>query len=182
MVARTIAEGRQGDPLSECSVFGPVASRSQYTTVMECAASAHKEAANAATRGAAADIDIHGKSGMFIQPTVFAEVTAQMRIAREEIFGPVISILRYDDSQGPDEAIYLANNTEFGLGGIVFGADAEAAPAVAEQVDSDSVGVSCFGSNHSGPFGGRHDSGLGVEYGIEGLSQYITYQSIHRKR
>ncbi|MEY8570147.1 aldehyde dehydrogenase family protein [Brevibacterium linens] len=182
VVSRTIAEGRQGDPLAEDTMFGPVASRSQYKTVMEYVASAHEEGAIAVTGGAAADVEIDGKAGMFIQPTVFAEVTPQMRIAREEIFGPVISILRYDDSQGPDEAISLANNTEFGLGGIVFGTDAEAAQAVAEQVDSGSVGVNFFGSNHSAPFGGRHDSGLGVEYGVEGLSQYITYKSIHRKR
>ena len=182
LVGRTIAEGRQGDPLAEDTVFGPVASRSQYNTVMEFIASAHEEGARAVTGGAAAEIEIDGKVGLFIRPTVFAEATPQMRIAREEIFGPVISILRYDDSHGPDDAIALANNTEFGLGGIVFGSDVEAAQAVAERVDSGSVGVNFFGSNHSAPFGGRHDSGLGVEYGIEGLSQYITYQSIHRKR
>src|SRR5699024_2971849 len=182
VVGRTIAEGRQGDPLAEDTVFGPLASRSQYATVMEYIASAHEEGALPVTGGAAAEVDIDGKAGMFIQPTVFAEVTPQMRIAREEIFGPVISILRYGGSQGSDEGVSLANNTEFGLGGIVFGADAEAAQAVAEQVDSGSVGVNFFGSNHSAPFGGRHDSGLGVEYGVEGLSQYITYKSIHRKR
>jgi aldehyde dehydrogenase (NAD+) len=182
MVAETIARGVQGDPLAEDTMFGPVASASQYETVMGYIASAHSEGATAVTGGAPATIDIDGRTGRFIQPTVFAEVTPQMRIAREEIFGPVISILRYDDSSGPDEAIELANNTEFGLGGIVFGTDAEAAQAVAELVDSGSVGVNFFGSNHSAPFGGRHDSGLGVEYGIEGLSQYISYQSIHRKR
>ncbi|UVI37345.1 aldehyde dehydrogenase family protein [Brevibacterium spongiae] len=182
MVAATIAGGPQGDPLDAETVFGPVASQSQYETVMEFIDSAHAEGASAVTGGRAASIDIDGRSGRFIQPSVFTEVTPQMRIAREEIFGPVISILRYDDAQGSDEAIELANNTEFGLGGIVFGADAEAAQAVAERVDSGSVGVNFFGSNHSAPFGGRHDSGLGVEYGVEGLSQYITYQSIHRKR
>ncbi|GAA1873567.1 hypothetical protein GCM10009813_37260 [Brevibacterium marinum] len=104
-----------------------------------------------------------------------------MCICAEEAFGPVISILQYDDSAGFEEAIDLANNTEFGLGGIVFGADADRAQAVAEQVDSVSVGVNFFGSNHNAPFGGRHHSGLGVEYGVEGLSQYVSYQSIHRK-
>src|SRR5699024_10153623 len=112
----------------------------------------------------------------------FADVTADMRISREEIFGPVITILKYDDSTGPDEAIALANNTDFGLGGIVFGADEEQALAVARQVDSGSVGINFFGSNHSAPFGGRHGSGMGVEYGIEGLSAYLNYKSIDPKR
>jgi len=103
-------------------------------------------------------------------------------VAREEIFGPVITILRYDDADGTaDEAVALANNTDFGLGGLVFGADETAALAVARRVDSGSVGINFFGSNHAAPFGGRHDSGLGVEYGIEGLSAYLSYKSIHRR-
>lgn len=180
-VAATIAGARQGDPLEESTVFGPVASASQYTTVMEYIDSAHAQGARAVVGGAAAEMRGHLSAGQFIEPTVFAEVTADMRICAEEVFGPVISILRYEDSPGVQEAVDLANNTEFGLGGIVFGADADHAQEVAEQVDSGSVGVNFFGSNHSAPFGGRHDSGLGVEYGIEGLSQYISYKSIHRK-
>ena len=122
------------------------------------------------------------KDGYFIVPTVLADVTPDMRVAREEIFGPVITILKYDDADGDvSEAIALANNTEFGLGGIVFGADEDAALAVARQIDSGSVGINFFGSNHSAPFGGRHDSGLGVEYGLEGLHAYLSYKSIHRR-
>jgi aldehyde dehydrogenase (NAD+) len=66
------------------------------------------------------------------------------------------------------------------LGGIVFSADPSRAQAVAERLDTGSVGLNFFASNHAAPFGGRHDSGLGVEYGIEGLAQYITYKSIDR--
>ncbi|MGO1553264.1 MAG: aldehyde dehydrogenase family protein, partial [Micrococcaceae bacterium] len=180
MVADTIGSAPQGDPLNESTVFGPVASAAQFDTVMEYIASGTAEGARLVTGGAR-----HGTVGHFIQPTVFADVTEDMRISREEIFGPVICILRYDDGDPthPDvtEAIRLANNTEFGLGGIVFGADAERAQSVAEQMDTGSVGVNFFGSNHSAPFGGRHDSGLGIEYGIEGLSQYVTYQSVHRR-
>lgn len=180
-VATTIRQARQGDPLDESTVFGPVASAAQFSTVMEYIDSAHTEGAHALTGGAAAELGGDLAAGQFIEPTVFAEVAPDMRIAAEEIFGPVISILRYDDSSGAQDAIDLANNTEFGLGGIVFGADADRAQRVAEQVDSGSVGVNFFGSNHNAPFGGRHDSGLGVEYGVEGLSQYVSYQSIHRK-
>jgi aldehyde dehydrogenase (NAD+) len=105
-----------------------------------------------------------------------------MRISREEIFGPVICILKYNDAGGSaDEAVELANNTEFGLGGLVFGADPEAALAVADRMDTGSVGINFFASNHAAPFGGRHDSGLGTEYGVEGLNAYLSYKSIHRK-
>ena len=181
VVADTIAAGSQGDPLDEDTIFGPVATASQYATVMDYIESAHAEGARAVAGGAATTGLTGGlENGEFIQPTVFADVTPDMRIAAEEIFGPVISILKYDDSQGVEEAIEIANNTEFGLGGLVFGADEDRALEVARRVDSGSVGINFFGSNHSAPFGGRHDSGMGVEYGIEGLSAYLSYKSIHR--
>jgi aldehyde dehydrogenase (NAD+) len=91
----------------------------------------------------------------------------------------VISILRYD---GIDEGIALANNTEFGLGSLVFGTDIDAAQAAVERMDTGSVGVSFFASNHAAPFVGRNDSGLGTEYGPEGLAAYLSYKSIHRRR
>jgi len=78
------------------------------------------------------------KGGYFVEPTVFADVTPEMRISREEIFGPVLCILKYDDV---DEAVALANNTEFGLGGLVFGQDPETALAVADRMDTGSVGI-----------------------------------------
>ena len=181
VVADTIAAGRQGDPLDEDTIFGPVATASQYATVMEYIESGLAEGARAVTGGAAtAGLTGGLENGVFIEPTVFADVTPDMRIAAEEIFGPVISILKYDDSEGVGEAIEIANNTEFGLGGLVFGADEDRALEVARRVDSGSVGINFFGSNHSAPFGGRHDSGMGVEYGIEGLTAYLSYKSIHR--
>ncbi|PWI07543.1 aldehyde dehydrogenase [Streptomyces sp. NWU339] len=174
MVTRTVEAAPQGDPFDERTVFGPMASRAQYEVVRDHLDSAHAEGARATVGGRPADTE----RGWFIEPTVFADVTPGMRIAREEVFGPVVSVLRYDDI---DEAVALANDTSFGLGGVVFSADREAAQAVAERMDTGSVGVNFFGSNHNAPFGGRHDSGLGVEYGIEGLSQYVTFKSIHRR-
>ncbi|MEV6140636.1 aldehyde dehydrogenase family protein [Nocardia sp. NPDC051990] len=174
VVTRTVAAAPQGDPFDERSVFGPMASEAQFDIVRGYLESAHKEGARATIGGRPAPS--HG--GWFIEPTVFADVTPEMRIAREEIFGPVISVLRYDTV---DEAVALANDTAFGLGGVVFSSDPVAAQEVAERMDTGSVGVNFFASNHNAPFGGRHDSGLGVEYGIEGLSQYLTYKSIHRR-
>jgi aldehyde dehydrogenase (NAD+) len=173
MVTRTVAAAHQGDPFDESTVFGPMASQAQYDVVRGFLDSARAEGARATTGGAPAQTD----AGWFIQPTVLADVTPDMRVAREEVFGPVVSVLRY---KTVEEAVALANDTSFGLGGIVFSSDPEAALALAERMDTGSVGLNFFGSNHNAPFGGRHDSGLGVEYGVEGLSQYVTYKSIHR--
>ncbi|MCQ9165418.1 aldehyde dehydrogenase family protein [Arthrobacter sp. STN4] len=178
MATATIAAGRQGDPLDPATVFGPAATPAQFKTVMEYVASGHAEGARATTGGRAAVLGGGLENGCFVEPTVFADVEPAMKISREEIFGPVLSILKYD---GIEEAIALANNTGFGLGGLVFGADPTAALAVADRIDSGSVGINFFASNHSAPFGGRHDSGLGTEYGIEGLNAYLSYKSIHRR-
>ena len=174
VLTRTVAAAQQGDPFDEATVFGPMASRAQFDVVRGYLRSAAEEGARATTGGRPAATD----QGWFIEPTVYADVTPGMRVAREEIFGPVLCVLRYDDVE---EAVAIANDTPFGLGGVVFSADPEAAQAVAEQMDTGSVGVNFFRSNHNAPFGGRHDSGLGVEYGLEGLSHYVSYKSIHRR-
>lgn len=177
MVTETIAAAPQGDPLESETVFGPSANQSQYESVLEHLDSAKEEGARVTTGGGTTDLDGQLKDGLFIQPTVLADITPEMRVAREEIFGPVITIMKYTDI---DEAIGLANNTEFGLGGIVFGSDQENALEVADAVDTGSVGINFFASNHAAPFGGRNDSGLGVEYGPEGLAAYLSYKSVHR--
>lgn len=174
MVGRTIAAAKQGDPFEEDTVFGPVATRSQYETVLDYLASAREQGARTVTGGGPAGTG----SGWFVEPTVLADVTPDMRVAREEIFGPVVTVLRYETVE---EAVALANDTDFGLGGLVFGTDQDAALEVARQMDTGSVGINFFASNHSAPFGGRHDPGLGVEYGVEGLSAYLAYKSIHRR-
>ncbi|MFQ6155346.1 aldehyde dehydrogenase family protein [Micrococcus luteus] len=184
MAGAVIAAAPQGDPLDPATVFGPSATKSQFETVLGYVESGLAEGARAVTGGRPASLGGGLEGGFFVEPTVFADVTPSMRVAREEIFGPVLTILKYDDaspSRGVDEAVALANNTEFGLGGLVFSADPEAALAVADRVDTGSIGINFFASNHSAPFGGRHDSGLGTEYGIEGLGAYLTYKSIHRK-
>ena len=177
MATSVISGAPQGDPLDEATVFGPSATKSQFHTVMEYLESGLAEGARATTGGRSASLRGGLEGGFFVEPTVFADVTPSMRVAREEIFGPVLTVLKYADV---DEAVALANNTEFGLGGLVFSSDPQAALAVADRVDTGSIGVNFFASNHSAPFGGRHDSGLGTEYGVEGLGAYLTYKSIHR--
>jgi aldehyde dehydrogenase (NAD+) len=178
MVTATIAAGVQGDPLDPATDFGPSATESQYRTVLDHLEAARAEGARATTGGRAARLGGGLEGGYFVEPTVFADVAPDMRIAREEVFGPVLAVMKYTDV---DEAVALANNTGFGLGGLVFGQDQDAALAVADRMDTGSVGINFFASNHSAPFGGRRDSGLGTEYGIEGLNAYISYKSIHRR-
>jgi aldehyde dehydrogenase (NAD+) len=173
MVTRTVEAAPQGDPFDEGTVFGPLASEAQQGVVLDFLASARAEGARVATGGHKVE-----RPGFFVEPTVLADVAPEMRVAREEIFGPVVTVMRYESV---DEAVEIANNTDFGLGGIVFGSDEEAALAVADRIDTGSVGLNFFASNHDAPFGGRHDSGLGVEYGLEGLHAYLTYKSIHRR-
>src|SRR5690625_6066436 len=118
MVTETIATAPQGDPLDPATVFGPSANLSQYNSVLGHLESARAEGARFTTGGKPAQLNGELADGLFIQPTVLADVTPAMRVACEEIFGPVVTILKYNDT---DEAISLANNTEFGLGGLVFG-------------------------------------------------------------
>jgi aldehyde dehydrogenase (NAD+) len=179
MVTATIEAGPQGDPLDASTVFGPSATAAQFRTVLDLVESGRAEGARPTTGGRAAQLSGGLEGGYFVEPTVFADVEPWMRISREEIFGPVLSVLKYSNV---DEAIELANNTDFGLGGIVFGQDQSAAFAVADRMDTGSVGINFFASNHAAPFGGRHDSGLGTEYGVEGLNAYLSYKSIHRGR
>ncbi len=173
MVTRTIGETVLGDPFAGSTQLGPVATKAQFEIVKGYLASAVEEGARVTTGGSARE-----GAGCFIEPTVLADVTPTMRVAKEEIFGPVITILRYETL---DEALEIANSTGFGLGGLVFSTDPDAALVVADRMDTGSVGINFFQSNHSAPFGGRHDSGLGVEYGVEGLHAYVTYKSIHRR-
>jgi aldehyde dehydrogenase (NAD+) len=177
MVTETVAAAPQGDPLDPATVFGPSANHAQYKSVLEHLESAKQEGARFTTGGEPAQRNDELAEGLFIQPTVLADVTPEMRVAREEIFGPVITILKYNYIE---EATSLANNTEFGLGGIVFGSNQQQALEVAEAMNTGSVGINFFASNHAAPFGGRNDSGLGVEYGPEGLAAYLAYKSIHR--
>lgn len=98
-----------------------------------------------------------------------------MRVAREDIFSPALTSLKYDNL---NEAISLTNNTELGLGGILFSSDQ--AQEVAEAINAGSVGINFFTSNHAAPFGGRNASGFGIEYGPEGLTSSLPNKSIHR--
>lgn len=114
--------------------------------------------------------------GWFVEPTIFADVSNNDRIAREEIFGPVLSVIPYD---GEDDAVRIANDSDFGLGGSVWSADSAHALDVARRVESGTVGVNGYMPSLGAPFGGIKASGLGREFGPEAIGAYQNTKSIY---
>ncbi len=175
LVASTVAASKQGDPLDPATVYGPSVSARQRDRVESYIAIGKAEGATVATGGGRpAGLD----RGFYVQPTVFSDVASGMRIAQEEIFGPVLVVIPFDDDA---DAARIANDSRFGLGGSIFSSDDVRALALAEKIDTGSIGINFFGSNHAAPFGGWKDSGMGVEYGPEGLHAYLRLKSIHRR-
>lgn len=162
-----------GDPWDVTTQIGPVASRRQLERVLEYIETGRREGARVTAGGGRHD---QRGEGFFVQPTVFAGVTPDMTIAREEIFGPVVSIIAYDDVE---QAIAIANDTDFGLSGTVFTADAEVGYAVARRIKSGNVSVNGLEMAPNVPFGGFKQSGVGREGGPEGLCAFLEEQAIY---
>ena len=110
-----------------------------------------------------------------MQPTVFADVDNDMRIAREEIFGPVLAVIPYDDV---DDAVRIANDSEYGLAGSVWTADIDQGMDIARRVRTGTYGVNQYTMDFIAPFGGYKGSGIGREFGDEGLEHYVELKSI----
>ena len=117
------------------------------------------------------------ESGFFVQPTVFADVTSEMTIFREEIFGPVLTITTYETAE---EAIALANDSEYGLSGGVWSGDEERAMRVARALRTGQVSINGGAFNISAPFGGYKLSGNGRELGVHGLEEFLEIKAIQR--
>jgi aldehyde dehydrogenase (NAD+) len=113
--------------------------------------------------------------GYFVRPTVFADVTPTMTIAREEIFGPVLSMMTYDTE---DEAVAIANNTLYGLAGYVQGGDNDRVPAVAAKIRAGRIYLNGAAADRSVPFGGYKQSGNGPEHGIFGFEEYLEVKVV----
>ncbi len=162
-----------GDPFEADTQMGPLAMERQLKRVQGYIAKGREEGARLVTGGGRPrGLD----RGYFVEPTVFADVDSRMTIAQEEIFGPVVSFIRYD---GIDDAVRKANDTVYGLHGAVYTADAEHGYEVARRVRSGSVTVNGLIVDPKMPFGGFKQSGLGREGGIEGLDPYFETKTIY---
>ncbi|WP_421838762.1 aldehyde dehydrogenase [Novosphingobium sp.] len=161
-----------GDALDPATHVGPMATAAHRERVEGYIALGKDEARLVAGGGRPKGTN----RGWFVEPTIFADVANTDRIAREEIFGPVLAVIPYD---GEDEAVKLANDSEYGLGGSVWSADGAHALAVARQVASGTVGVNGYMPSIGSPFGGIKASGLGREFGPEAVGAYQSTKSIY---
>jgi aldehyde dehydrogenase (NAD+) len=176
-VEKSIARARKrrvGDPLDPLTDQGPQVSESQFDRIMGYIESGKREGATLACGG-----ERVGDRGYFIQPTVFSDVQDEMKIAREEIFGPVMSIIAFKDM---DEVINRANRTTYGLAAGVWTRDIKKAHAVANSVRAGTVWVNCYHVlDTRAPFGGFKQSGMGRELGEYGLQQYTEVKTVTLK-
>jgi aldehyde dehydrogenase (NAD+) len=162
-----VSQWKVGDPDDPETLIGPLTSERQRERVEEYIKIGQEEGASLVIGGGRPDgID----RGWFVEPTVFADVDNGMRIAQEEIFGPVLVVIPYD---GVDDAVAIANDSPYGLSGAVFAADPELAEQIARRIRTGQIGVNEWDMCTVQPFGGYKQSGLGREGGPEGIMQYL---------
>lgn len=162
-----------GNPLDPATTCGPMASESHLARVLGYIDVGRSSGARlVAGGGRPAGQD----RGWFVEPTVFADVDNNDQLAREEVFGPVVAMIPFDDD---DEAVRIANDSNYGLGGSVWSADEGRALDIARRVRTGTVGVNRYDIDLGAPFGGMKDSGIGRELGPEGLNNYLEYKSVY---
>jgi aldehyde dehydrogenase (NAD+) len=161
-----------GDPLDPNTQIGPLVSAAQREKVERYIQQGLADGGTITTGGKR---PAHLPSGNFIEPTIFTGLDNRSAVARQEIFGPVLTVIAYDDE---DDAIRVANDSEYGLGGTVWSPDHDHAVAVATRIRSGTVGINHYLPDITAPYGGIKNSGLGRELGPEGLRSYQHLQSI----
>ena len=173
-IAAAVADGlRVGDPREKGIDLGPVVNRTQWEKIQRLIESGVAEGATPAAGGPGRPQGLN--KGFYVRPTVFAGVTPEMTIAREEIFGPVLSILPYRDE---DDAVRIANDTPYGLAGYVSSGDIARARAVARRIRAGNVNLNGAMNDRRAPFGGYKQSGNGREWGRFGLEEYLEVKAI----
>ncbi len=162
-----------GNPLDPATTCGPMASETHLNRVLGFIDIGRNSDARLVTGGGR---PVGLNRGWFVEPTVFADVKNTDQLAREEVFGPVMAVIPYD---GDEEAIAIANDSNYGLGGSVWSADEERGLDIARRVRTGTIGVNYYNIDLGAPFGGMKDSGLGRELGPEALNSYLEYKSIY---
>ncbi|MBV7501589.1 aldehyde dehydrogenase [Achromobacter sp. ACM05] len=166
---------RMGDPMDPATQVGPVTTPPQYQKVLDYIRIARDEGATLLLGGKAAQRPECGK-GWFVEPTIFGDVRNDMRIAQEEVFGPVLSIIRFKDEA---EALRIANDVRFGLAAAVWTQDIARAIRMSERLKAGTVWVNTYRAvSFMAPFGGYKDSGLGRENGMDAVKEFLQVKSV----
>ena len=173
-IAKATAETvKVGDPTADDTTIGPVVSEMQFNKIQGLIEKAIEEGTELVTGGPGKPDGLN--AGYYVKPTIFANVTNDMTIAREEVFGPVLSILKYESEE---EAIEIANDTVYGLAGYVQSGDLEHANNVASQIRAGQVVVNGSAVDMSAPFGGYKQSGNGREWGEFGMEDFLEIKAV----
>jgi len=173
LIKSTLNHIKVGDPKDSDTAVGPMVSQKQYERVQDYIKIGIEEGAEVLVGGLGKPEGL--EKGNFVKPTVFVNVNNQMRIAREEIFGPVLSVLTYKTDE---EAIEIANDTTYGLQAYVSSADTKRAHAVASQINAGRVLINILKHDPLAPFGGFKQSGIGREFGVLGLEAYLEPRTL----
>jgi len=173
LAQRAVAQFVVGDPRDDDTTHGPLANKAQFERVQQMIAAGIDEGAKLVCGGAGHPEGCDG--GFYARPTIFSDVTPAMSIAREEIFGPVLCLIPYDDVE---QAVSIANDSIYGLGGHVQGADLEQARSIARRIRTGQVHINYPAWDPMAPFGGYKQSGNGREYGREGLGEFLETKAI----
>jgi aldehyde dehydrogenase (NAD+) len=174
-IAADVAQATQvGDPRDDATEVGPLVSEQQWNKVQALIQKGIDEGATVAAGGIGRPEGLD--TGYFVRPTVFSNVSNDMTIAREEIFGPVLSIIPYDDE---DDAVDIANDTPYGLSGYVSSGDLDRARRVASRLRTGMVHINGADLDSMAPFGGYKHSGNGREWGAHGIEEFLEVKSIY---
>jgi aldehyde dehydrogenase (NAD+) len=162
-----------GDPTDPDVFVGPMSSAGQRQTVLEYIEQAVADGARLVTGGTEMPEGL--AAGNYVLPTIFADVTNDMKIAQEEVFGPVLVMIKYSTI---DQAIEIANDTPYGLASAVWAGDKDKATAIARRIRAGQCAINGGDANHEAPFGGYKESGNGREFGVEGLHEYCELKAM----
>jgi aldehyde dehydrogenase (NAD+) len=167
---------RMGDPMDTATQVGPVTTPPQYQKILSYIEVAKSEGAKCLLGGGPASGPECGESKLFVQPTIFGDVTNDMRIAQEEVFGPVLSIIRFKTDE---EAVAIANDIAFGLAAGIWTQSIKRAIKISNAVRAGTVWVNTYRAlSYMSPFGGYKKSGLGRENGVEGMREFLQTKSV----